>query len=242
LSLRDRTSAGAHGCARPHDRAFRESCAGFAVSDDPLSSPRVRVGMVDAHDLLLAGARALMAMHSSPAEFVAGANTVEVLLKGGHQFDVVVLDVRLSDGSTAEENVRRLSAESWTVLLHADRRHREAGPVLRRSPASGLVWKNDGARALLDAIVTVGRGEEWTSEVDANTVDLTHRETQVLICYAAGRTYAETAQYLNPPISVESVKTYLSRIRKRYEAAGRPASTRLELRRRALEDGIVAPE
>jgi DNA-binding CsgD family transcriptional regulator len=45
-----------------------------------------------------------------------------------------------------------------------------------------------------------------------------------------------------PPISVESVKTYLSRIRKRYEAAGRPASTRLELRQRALEDGILAPE
>jgi DNA-binding NarL/FixJ family response regulator len=212
------------------------------MSDDTLATPRIRVGMVDAHDLLLAGARALMAMHNSPAEFVAGANTVQVLLKGGHQFDVVVLDVRLSDASTVEENIRRLSAEGWAVLLYADRRHREAGPILRRSPASGLVWKNDGARALLDAVVTVGRGEAWTSEIDANTVDLTHRETQVLVCYAAGRTYAETAQHLDPPISVESVKTYLSRIRKRYDSAGRPASTRLELRRRALEDGILAPE
>jgi DNA-binding CsgD family transcriptional regulator len=64
----------------------------------------------------------------------------------------------------------------------------------------------------------------------------------VLVCYAQGRTYAETAQNLIPTISVESVKTYLSRIRKRYEAAGRPASTRLELRQRALEDGILPPE
>jgi hypothetical protein len=54
--------------------------------------------------------------------------------------------------------------------------------------------------------------------------------------------YAETAAALDPPVSVESVKTYLSRIRKRYADAGRPASTRIELRQRALEDGLLPPE
>jgi hypothetical protein len=43
-------------------------------------------------------------------------------------------------------------------------------------------------------------------------------------------------------VSVESVKTYLSRIRKRYGDANRPASTRIELRTRALEDGLLPPE
>jgi hypothetical protein len=54
--------------------------------------------------------------------------------------------------------------------------------------------------------------------------------------------YAETAAALDPPVSVESVKTYLQRVRRRYDEAGRPASTRMELRRRALEDGLLPPE
>ncbi|MGZ4429725.1 MAG: response regulator transcription factor [Nocardioidaceae bacterium] len=208
-----------------------------------MNGSRVRVGVIDSHDLLLAGARALMSAQHSPAEFVSGANTVDRLLRQTPELDVVLLDIRLSDGTSAEDNVRRLAAEGWAVLLHADIRQREAAPILRRSAACGLVWKNDGARALLEALVAVGRGEQWiAADLNGKGVDLTHRETQVLISYAAGQTYAETAAQLTPAISVESVKTYLSRIRKRYEAAGRPASTRLELRQRALEDGIIPPE
>lgn len=207
---------------------------------------RVRVGVIDDHDLVLAGARALMNAHNSPAEFVAGTKTVDALLNGGHQLDVALLDVRLSDGSRPEDNVRRLCEVGWVVLLHADLRHREAGPTLHRTPAAGVVWKNRSVLTLLEALVTVARGETWSDRfVDGLTVNgarLTDRETEVLRAYASGRTYAETAAALEPPIGVESVKTYLTRIRKRYEAAGRPATTRLELRQRALEDGIIAPE
>ncbi len=207
---------------------------------------RVRVGVVDDHDLLLAGVRALMSAHNSPAEFVAGTKSVDALLDGGHELDVVLLDVRLSDGSRADENVRRLCEAGWAVLLHADLRHREVGPTLHRTPAAGVVWKNRGALTLLEAVVTVARGQDWSDRflngLTVNGAQLTERETEVLRAYANGRTYAETAAALEPPIGVESVKTYLTRIRKRYDAAGRPATTRLELRQRALEDGIIAPE
>lgn len=205
-------------------------------------STKVRVGVVDDHDLLVAGIRALLSARNSPARFVAGAHTVDGLLDTGVDCDVVVLDVRLDDGSTAEDNIRRLTAEGNSVLLHADSRHREAGPTLVRSGASGLVWKNDPARTLLSAIVMVADGGSWVSDDDGSTVDLTHRETEVLRLYATGMKYAETAASLDPPVSVESVKTYLQRIRRRYDEAGRPASTRMELRRRALEDGLLPPE
>ena len=195
---------------------------------------RIRVGVIDSHDLLLAGARALMSMPYSPAEFVVGANTVDRLCAQHPELDVVLLDIRLADKTSAEDNTRRLSAQGWKVLLHADSRQREAGSILRRTPACGVASKNDHARTLLEAIVTVARGDTWAKDLDNQPVDLTHRETQVLRFYAAGQTYAQTAQSLDPQISVESVKTYLSRIRKRYDAAGRPASTRLELRRLSL--------
>ncbi|MGZ4494822.1 MAG: hypothetical protein ACXVWU_08990 [Nocardioides sp.] len=207
---------------------------------------RVKVGVVDDHDLVLAGTRALMSAHNSHAEFVLGAKSVDNLLGHAHELDVVVLDVRLSDGSVAEDNVRRLQAHGWRVLLHADIRHREAGPTLQRSGAAGLVWKNHPVLTLLEAIVTVARGQAWSSWVPeqskGDTPRLTQRELQVLRSYACGHTYAETAAKLDPPIGVESVKTYLARIRKRYDDAGRPAATRIELRQRALEDGIIAPE
>jgi two-component system, NarL family, nitrate/nitrite response regulator NarL len=207
---------------------------------------RVRVGVVDDHDLLLAGARALMSAQNSPAVFVAGSKTVDGLVGRGHELDVVLLDVRLSDGSVPEENVARLCSVGWRVLLHADLRHREVGPMLHRTTASGVVWKNRGALTLLDAVVTVARGHVWSDRfldgLASSEPKLTDRETQVLRAYVSGHTYAQTAAALEPPIGVESVKTYLARIRKRYESVGRPATSRIELRQRALEDGIIAPE
>jgi len=203
---------------------------------------RIKVGVVDDHDLLVAGVRALLSTPNSPARFVAGSDTVAGLLRTHREFDVVILDVRLHDGSNPEDNIRTLDQHGCAVLLHADKSHREAAPILARSSAKGLVWKNDPALQLLRAIVAVARGERWVPANYAHAVDLTHRETEVLRLYATGMKYAETAAALDPPVSVESVKTYLSRIRKRYADAGRPASTRIELRQRALEDGLLPPE
>lgn len=203
---------------------------------------RVRVGVVDDHDLLVAGVRALLSSRNAPARFVAGASTVSGLLRGKHELDIVLLDVRLSDGSRTEDNVRALTAAGHTVLLHADRTHREALAVLGRTQARGLVWKTDPPRTLVQALVTIARGGHWAPDGEQRLVDLTHRETEVLRLYAGGMKYAETAAALDPPVSSESVKTYLTRIRKRYHAAGRPASTRMELRQRALEDGLITPE
>lgn len=202
----------------------------------------ISVGVVDDHDLLVIGIRALLANPTAPARFLAGSDTVPGLLRTRRNFDVVVLDVRLNDGSAADENVRALAGEGHPVLLHADSTHREAIPVLRRSQARGLVWKTDPARQLLRGIVSVANGERFDPPPGDQHVDLTHREEEVLRLYVTGLRYAETAAALDPPISAESVKTYLTRIRKRYADGGRPASTRMELRRRALEDGLVLPE
>ncbi len=203
---------------------------------------RIKVGVIDDHDLMVAGVRALLSTQNSPARFVAGSDSVAGLLRIQQSLDVVVLDVRLHDGSRPEENISTLRSRGLPVLLHTDRAHREATPVLIRAGAHGLVWKNDPAIHLLRAIVAVAQGEQWMPAGSSHAVTLTHRETEVLRLYATGMKYAEVARALEPPVSVESVKTYLSRIRARYADAERPASTRMELRQRALEDGLLPPE
>lgn len=203
---------------------------------------KVLVGVVDDHDLLVAGIYALLSSRGSPAQFVVGTHTVDGLLESARELDVVVLDLRLNDGSTVEDNVQRLTSAGYVVLLHADIRHREACSTLHRTSAKGLVWKNEPPRFLLDAIVTLAQGGTWTSATDCTSVSLTQRETEVLRLYVTGLKYSETAAALDPPVSIESVKTYLQRIRRRYDEAGRPASTRMQLRQRALEDGLLPPE
>jgi len=122
---------------------------------------KIKVGVVDDHDLMVAGVRALLSTQNSPARFIAAADSVDGLLRTQHDLDVVVLAVRLGDGSHPRTTSTPLKGRGLPVLLHADRTHREAAPILVRAGAHGLVWKNDPAIHLLRAIVAVSQGEHW---------------------------------------------------------------------------------
>ena len=53
--------------------------------------------------------------------------------------------------------------------------------------------------------------------------------------YASGESAARVASLTN--LSTDTVNDYLGRIRQKYAEVGRPASTKTDLYRRALEDG-----
>lgn len=68
-------------------------------------------------------------------------------------------------------------------------------------------------------------------------VGLTPREIAVLELYLSGLAAKQVAHRLG--LKETTVKEYLRRARARYAATGRPASTRMELYFRAVEDGIL---
>ena len=70
------------------------------------------------------------------------------------------------------------------------------------------------------------------------TVRLSSREREVLRAWLLLDTKSDVARQLY--MSLGTVNTHLSRIRTKYEQAGRPASTKAALAARALQDGIVA--
>ena len=73
--------------------------------------------------------------------------------------------------------------------------------------------------------------------VDLPDPGLSRREREVLRAWVLADSKEEVGQKLF--IAESTVNTHIARIRTKYEAVGRPATTKAALLARALQDGIV---
>ena len=64
-------------------------------------------------------------------------------------------------------------------------------------------------------------------------------EVRALTLYASGLTTPQVAERMG--VKYETAKTYLRRVREKYAKAGRPASKRVDLMNRAIDDGHFTP-
>ncbi len=210
------------------------------------SSAPVRVAVVDDHESVRLGLKA--AFIDEGHDFVLAASNVDELVAGlgGREVDVVVLDLSLGDGSTVTDNVKRVQAAGAAVLVHsiADRVAlvREA----LAAGAAGVIPKSSSTRTVIAAATTVARGEvlnnlEWATAIDADRefakAQLGRREREILHLYASGLPLRRAAEQLG--IGYSTAREYLDRIRDKYVEVGRPAPTKVDLLRRAVEDGIL---
>ena len=230
----------------PTSRA--ETPAGSVATDAP-STPDtsgVRVAVVDDHESVRLGLRA--AFGDEGYDVVQVASTVEELITSlaGREVDVVVLDLSLGDGSSVTENVKRVQAAGAAVLIHsiADR----VGLVREAlaAGAAGVIPKSSATKTVIAAAATVARGDvlnnlEWATAIDADRdfakAQLGRREREILHLYASGLPLKLAAEQLG--IGYSTAREYLDRIRVKYVEVGRPAPTKVDLLRRAVEDGIL---
>lgn len=221
-----------------------DEAAGVAKS--AAETTLVRVAAVDDHESVRLGLRA--ACIEAGYQFIEEAATVLDLIAAldGREVDVVVLDLSLGDGMTVTENVKNIQATGSAVLIHsiADRvaMVREA----LAAGAAGVIPKSSATQAVMGAIKTVASGEvlnnlEWASAIDADSdfakAQLGRRERDVLHLYASGLPLKMVAAQLG--IAASTAREYLDRIRVKYVEVGRPAPTKVDLLRRAVEDGIL---
>ena len=206
----------------------------------------VRVAVVDDHESVRLGLRA--ACQAEGYEVVEEAATVADLVArlDGRECDVVVLDLSLGDGSTITENVKHIQATGAGVLIHSIADRAAGVREALAAGAAGVIPKSAATRAVMAAIHTVARGEvlnnlEWASAIDADTdfarAQLGRRERDVLNLYASGLPLRMVADQLG--IAASTAREYLDRIRVKYVEVGRPAPTKVDLLRRAVEDGIL---
>ncbi|RKT36316.1 LuxR family two component transcriptional regulator [Microbacterium sp. AG1240] len=211
-----------------------------------------RVALIDDHESVRLGLEAACAGEESTAVVFSGSNVTEYLqwrLAGDESpADVVVLDLTLGDGTTVAENVQRLVGDGSSVLIHSVADRPAAVREALSSGAAGIVSKASPIHEVIGAILTVARGEllnnvEWASAVEGDRefadAQLSVREREVLRLYAAGLPLKVVADRLG--VAYSTAKENITRVRVKYVEVGRPAPTKIDLRLRAMEDGIIGP-
>ncbi|MCF8586983.1 response regulator [Gordonia liuliyuniae] len=207
------------------------------------SQTAVRVGMVDDHPSPVWGIDRILEPQAD-LDFVCAAATVTELLTTAADLDVVILDLRLNDGTTPRENVERLTQRGIGTVVYTSGEHPDLLRSAARAGTLGVVLKSASEDEILDAVRAAAAGEgvittEWAAAVDGDpnldAVDLSPQLQRVLTLYASGGTSTSVGRELG--VAPDTVNEYLKRIRQKYADAGRPTHTKLDLFKRAVEDG-----
>ncbi len=216
-----------------------------------LSPFPIRCAAVDDHDVVLQGLKTILAPVGE-CEVVGGYSSVTDLfsaLDANHvdEIDMVLLDLQLGDGSDPYFNVKSLKEAGMHVLLYSSL----SSPYLLRRAlrggVHGILNKSLSATQLQSevrkAAETIARPPAvsdqliYTDEV-IDQVQLSRRQREALVLYSLGESAKRVAEIMD--LSAETVQDYLGRVRQKYALAGRPALTKVDLFRRAQEDGYIA--
>lgn len=209
-----------------------------------------RVAFVDDHESVRLGVEAACARTGTTHVIFSGA-TVDAYLawrrgQGADRADVVVLDLTLGDGTTVTENVSRLVDDGSAVIIYSVADRPAAVREALQAGAAGVISKASPVDDVISAIATVAAGDvlntvEWASAIEGDRAfadaQLSAREREVLKLYATGLPLKIVADRLG--IAFSTAKENITRIRIKYVDVGRPAPTKVDLLRRALEDGLL---
>jgi len=210
---------------------------------------KIKVCIVDDHDAVRYGFAG--ACQEFGLELVASGETVSETIKqiGDQQVDVAVMDLSLADGSLIGENVAMFVERKIPVLLFSIADKPNLIRAALRAGASAIVPKSESMAELARAIELTSQGiivnnSETSAAIDADgdfkVAELTPREREVLALYASGLALKQVAFQLG--VERSTAKEHIDRVRRKYAKLGRPAGTKIDLLKRAMEDGILTEE
>jgi two-component system response regulator DevR len=214
--------------------------------DEPRDRSALRLLVVDDHEVVRQGLVALLDRREG-FEVVAQAGTVAEAVAAAARFepDLVVMDVRLPDGSGIEacREIRAARPETRVIMLTS---YPDEEAVLSAiiAGAAGYLLKQIRGRDLVAALEAVGRGESLLDPAVTEKVlervrriasggqtdelaALTAQEQKILMLVAEGKTNKEIAADVF--LSDKTVKNYVSSI-----------LSKLNLERRAQAAAFVA--
>jgi two-component system, NarL family, response regulator DevR len=203
-----------------------------------VSGDRLRVMLVDDHEVVRDGIKALLQAQDDLLVVAEAGSVKDALLQADRtKPDVIVMDVRLADGSGIEATREIRAARPETrVLMLTSFADDEALFASIMAGADGYVLKQIRGGELLRAIRTVGHGQSLldpaiTSAVldrlrkgkhfmkDEKLARLTAQEERILGMIADGQTNREIGVALK--LAEKTVKNYVSTILSKLEVARR---------------------
>ena len=182
---------------------------------------RLRVLVVDDHDVVHWGFRVLLS-EQSWVERCLAARTAEEALALARTFrpHVALVDLFLGDeyGADLCRELRRASPETRVLLISGA--GRMAPAAARAAGASGFISKDSGARDVVAAVRTVSSGmTTFPPKSEQPEPVLSEREREVLDLIAAGSTNKEIAEQLF--LSPYTIKEHTSAVYRKLGARNR---------------------
>jgi DNA-binding NarL/FixJ family response regulator len=197
------------------------------------SERRLRVLVVDDHDVVHWGFRLLLGEQSWVERCVAARNATEALeLTRRYSPHVALVDLFVGDESGADicESIRSTSPETRVLLISGA--GRISPHAAKAAGASGFVSKDWGAHDVAMAVRMVGLGMTmFPPQSEQPTTLLSEREQEVLRLVAQGSTNREIAEqlYLSPHTVKEHTSTLYRKLKARNRAEAVQRAQRIGL-------------
>ena len=208
---------------------------------------RIRLAIVDDHRMLLGALTEWIRNAASDINMVAAvASWPELLTHPEFPVDVVLLDLDLKDNIPVSLKISTLKTTGVRVVLMSTYSEPNVVREALAAGALGYLVKSEDAGMIVEAIRAASVGESFVSaELDlalnagevGGAPKLSAQERRVMALYGGGEPVKAVAFQLG--ISEETAKSYLKRIREKYRVAGIDVGTKVALRKRAIQDGIL---
>lgn len=209
-----------------------------------MKDTRAQIVVIDDHRVVGLGVKAAFEAQCADASISWYPTVPDAPWEHGQ---VAVLDLRLADGSAPDENIADINGRGVPVVVYTSG---DDPYLVRRAIAGGalsIVRKSAPPEDLVEAVLAASDGAtcptpDWAAVLDADEDFVASRlsdlEARILAHYASGERSGSVARALN--VSKNTVNTYIARIREKYRESGRPAESRVDLFRRAAEDGLLS--
>ena len=214
------------------------------------ATDKLKILIVDDHDIVRKGLAMLVSRQEDLSVVAEAGTVIEAVEKARESVpDVVVMDIRLPDGSGIEA-CREIRDENGDikVLMLTSYSDEEAVMGSIMAGASGYLLKEIRSQEIVDAIRKVGSGQSLLDpSVTASVLErvrrgkeedvlaqLTEQEQKILELIAEGQTNREIAGQIN--LSDKTVKNYVSNILGKLEVSRRSQAAAFLAERRARRE------
>jgi DNA-binding NarL/FixJ family response regulator len=208
----------------------------------PMSSshkrPRIRLALLDDHEVLLDSLSSWISANAPDFDLVLSASSwLQLVHSDNFPTELVLLDFQLQEPVSIEARVRTCRAAGAKVIVLTSLDSQESRDRAMAAGAAAFLSKTQSMRVVMDTargVMGLARDPNLQRDWRPLPEGAARRERPKL---SSGLTTAQVGDKMG--VQYETAKTYLRRVREKYAKVDRPASKRVDLIRRAAEDGYL---